>query len=483
MYSPNSNEKYNILQLETFMKEYDNTMIEYQQAYSNYINYLQTNVSNAGPDNILLAIGTDGNLWYQDQSKGYLNSASDNINTYHWTMVNDDSNGNFIAVATNQRTHKVYGVNQQNNIYYKNNYNDPNWRILPGSGTCCLFEIAVCPDGTLLGVGLDNRMWRKTSPDDTSSWISVAPVYEWVSDVAVAPDGSVYVIGGNNYIYMKPDYKTLEKTPLWNQVNNSCCVKAITITTNGTVICIGMDQSLYTKPTYTNFSNDYWRGPYINSCCIRSITTVSNSKKYTDISGNIYSSSNVISSTNGVNTPEDCSALCNSIPLCSGATFHSNKQQCIVQGGDGNVLSGLTTDYAILSQEKMYKHVLSKLNDKLLSLNKQMLDMENKNSNLRKNDKEGRLKQEILLKNYKNLLIEKEKVNKSVEDYESLDISDNNDHVIITEYYYTYIFYFLFVILLSVLFYLSIKNVSESRVNINTQLGGKTTNFFTSLFK
>ena len=65
----------------------------------------------------------------------------------------------------------------------------------------------------------------------------------------------------------------------------------------------------------------------------------------------------------------DCKTTCANDKKCTGATFNSDKQLCWIRTGDGEIVEGLSEDYAIVSTLKQQAFVLQKLNERLTSLN------------------------------------------------------------------------------------------------------------------
>jgi hypothetical protein len=67
-------------------------------------------------------------------------------------------------------------------------------------------------------------------------------------------------------------------------------------------------------------------------------------------------------STSNVSNVDQCRALCSNTPGCSGATFNvtnNTQNNCFLSGGDGMIIGGSATQYAIISKANQYLTTLS----------------------------------------------------------------------------------------------------------------------------
>jgi hypothetical protein len=145
------------------------------------------------------------------------------------------------------------------------------------------------------------------------------------------------------------------------------------------------------------------------------------------------------------NTLQDCEAACSSNSSCSGATFVAGK--CNIRTGDSSILPSSNDSYVIIPKSKQLLINMENLNRQLLILNKAII---NKINNIQpvyddlivENDE----KSQELIKNYEELEIERENIAKLLEQYETLDRTENENKININQNYYSYILLFLLAI-------------------------------------
>ena len=382
---------------------------------------------------MIIGVGTNGFL--------YSKQSLDESDT--WQLVQtDDANGSLRSVCTGIDGKTLYCTNSNNQIYYKSSWDYHTWTLFNTGGG--LFKgVAACPDGTLLGVGLDNVLYQirsdgsytnvKTNPADGESLISVV----------VAPDGSVIVCNGAGNVYKKNSYQNLPSQG-W-QGQNACCITASTIAPDGTFIGIGMSSSLWTKDNYTDL-NTHWKGPYGSSCCVVSITTVSKNPKMVSIQSQTYWGKGQLG-TQGVNTNvttvDDCVALCSTTTGCSGATFNPidhGQPMCWLRTGDSDIGPGLYNDYAIVPETKKYLEAMKSINTKLNDTNQQIMDLtmggQGEYAGLTGQSSNNHIE---LTQNYEVLQKEREKINNMLTKFDDLDESQVDTSLSTTQHYYTFI--------------------------------------------
>jgi hypothetical protein len=386
----------------------------------------------------IIGVGTDGNLY----SRPGLDAP--------WSKVNDNSNGYLVTIFTGPDG-KLYATNKDKQIVYKNNWSDTTWAGAI-SGSCCVMSAAMGPDTTIVGVGMDNKLWSRPL---NGSWTRTASPGEWCSYVAIAPDGKIFVIGGGNNIYTKNSYLNLESQS-WTAQGGS--PRAITIAPDGTFIGVGQDMQLYSKPDYKNLASN-WSGPYnsyYSSCCVTSITTVANtdynaanyqsatapnykinSQPYVNIQGNAFTGTGSAGQSTAT-TLQDCQAQCASNSNCTGATFISN--QCQLRTGEGQIIPSSNESYAIVPRGKQLLLNMENINQQLISINKQITNKIKIGEPIYSQFKsKGDDKNEELQKSYNDLLTERENIRKLLDEYETLNRTDGENLIKINQNYYTYI--------------------------------------------
>jgi len=406
----------------------------------------------------IIGVGTDGNLY----SRQGLDAP--------WEKINDNSNGNIATVFTGNDG-KLYGtINKNNNtIVYKNNWSDSVWSQSI-SGSCCVLGAAMGQDGTIVGIGTDNTLYSK--PNLNGAWTHTASAGERCASITIAPDGSVLVVGVDGAIYKKNSYKTLSSES-WQSLG-SCCVKAITIAPDGTCIGVGGDDQLYTKPDYKNLSGG-WSGPYNSenhSCCVVSITTVSNpnynSSKFntttqpnfnvnsvpmTSVKGTTFWGASSLSQST-LKTVGECEALCSTTSGCSGATYNETSTICSLRKGDGDIMTGGSADYSIVPKSLSLLKIVQNINDKLTQVNEKIQKISqpietqfNAEAQQRSNSNTN------LIDQYKSLVGERFKIQKMLNEYQTLDEQQIEGNIHISQNYYSFILLMLLAILIIFLLY------------------------------
>ena len=430
------------------------------------------------PPYILIGVGNDGNLY----SKQGLDESD------WWQRVTaDDANGSLRSVCTGIDGKTLYCTNSNNQIYYKSSWDYHTWTLF-NTGPGLFKGVAACPDGTLLGVGLDNVLYQIRSD---GSYTSVQTGESEIG-VAIGLDGSVFVCNGNGDVYKKNSYQNLQNQG-WQGVG-SCCITAMTIAPDGTFIGIGMDSQLWTKDNYTDLTTG-WKGPYPSSCCVRGITTVSTppTTKLVSTRSQTYWGSGQAGSQGvytNVTTADDCAALCSSTTGCSGATFNPidhGEPMCWLRSGDAAIGPGLYNDYSIVPEKKKYLEIMKSINAKLNDTNQQIMYLTNRSerefdglSNRASNNKLE------LVNNYKVLQKERNKIDEMLKVFDDLDESQVNTELSTNQNYYSFILLSVIAVAICVMLYFFSRGASKPTSILQTiQQGGKKSAsflFFANIF-
>lgn len=384
-----------------------------------------------------------------------------------WEKINDNSNGNIATIFTGSDG-KLYGTINKNNdtIVYKNNWSDSNWSQSI-SGSCCVLGAAMGQNGAIVGIGTNNTLYTK--PNLTGAWTPTASAGEYITYVTIAPDGSVFVVGSDNNIWKKNSYQTLSSEN-WRSFGRVRLI-AITIAPDGTLIGVGGDKQLYSKASYTNISGG-WTGPYNGSCCVTSITTVSNpnynSSKFntttqpnfnvnsvpmTSVKGTTFWGASSLSQST-LKTVGECQALCSSTTGCSGATYNERTTICSLRKGDGDIMTGSSADYSIVPKSKSLLKIVQNINDKLTQVNEKIQKISqpietqfNAEAQQRSNSNTN------LIDQYKSLVGERFKIQKMLNEYQTLDEQLVEGNIHISQNYYSFILLMLLAILVIFLLY------------------------------
>lgn len=430
----------------------------------------------------LLGVGKNGRLYSCKGLGTYSVMGSD------WTLVNDDLANDLGSVCTGNDGKLIVGSTTYGHVIFKDNWNDPKWKHLTNQ-PCCVMSVAMGQDGTLVGVGMDNRLYSKPGangkPNLNGNWSLTASPGEIIKSICIAPDGSLFCIGSNDAIWKKNSYLNLASQNWQYMGNNTCCVKAITIASDGTFIGVGTDNRIYTKPTYKDLSTP-WTGPYQNpwtgnawSVEVVGITTITNpnyngtgfssakSPNYNinapildSIKSQAFWGTGASSSDyNSGKTLQECSARCASTPNCSGATFNLNdhgRPVCFLRSGEGRPIPALFEDYAIIPKRKKLLQIVESINNDLTTINRKIQKKIDRFYSIYGNQIELRFsKNYSLIDNYKLLDGERTKINKVVADYQTLEKKENDLGLYATSNYYYYFIFFVIVFVGIITLYMS----------------------------
>jgi len=432
---------------------------------------------NAGNPYIILCVGQSGHLW----SRQGLDAP--------WQLVNDDSNGNIRSICTGNDGKKIYCTNRNGDIWFKNTWDSKNWIQVKHDGS--FKGIAAAPDGSFICVGQSGQLWTVINGKQTN----VQSPGESEICVALAPDGSVFVSNSAGNVYKKNSYINLPGQQ-WQSVG-SCCVKSITIAPDGTFIGAGTDNRLYTKPSYKDLSTS-WQGPYDSqnsSCCAVSITTVANPNynpsnynqtsqpnysinkpNLTTVPGSTFWGTTAIGQNNSA-TLQECVASCSETNGCTGATYNQTdhgQPMCWLRGGEGDVVGGLPNDYAIVPKHQLLLKIVQDINQKLTSVNEEIQKKTDAGQPLYNSQSQQRgLKTTQLINQFVQLSKERDKINKSLKDFQTLDQEQIQGNIMINQNYYSFLLLLgLAVIVLFILYKFGLPSSSKT-VSPQIQSGGE----------
>jgi len=168
-------------------------------------------------------------------------------------------------------------------------------------------------------------------------------------------------------------------------------------------------------------------------------------------------------------TLQDCMASCTNSNKCTGATFVSNK--CEIRTGDSQIVSSSQKSYAIIPKEKQLLLNIEDINQQLLDVNKQLVTkIEVSETAYDKTNDETKIKNQELIKSYESLLEERRNIEKMLNEYETLDNTENENQIKINKNYYLY--NLLLIISIAVIFILYKMFSSNSSPDQVVQYGG-----------
>ena len=154
---------------------------------------------------------------------------------------------------------------------------------------------------------------------------------------------------------------------------------------------------------------------------------------------------NVLNNTNVSN----CKSVCLSNKLCSGATFDTLSNKCTLSSGSGNVIPTQKSK-AIIKEAMYYSYELHNLNNKLIDINKKMMDNYN-HQKYQANKASSQQLDKIIKNNSQTLTEDQDKIKDMIRDFETLNKSYENGNTIVTSNYYSYVILLIVVIILTIL--------------------------------
>jgi hypothetical protein len=413
---------------------------------------------------LIIGVGTNGRLYVRNGLEGF------------WNIINDDAASDLASICTGNDGKSVIASARSSRMFSKPTYDHPNWQPVRNE-PCCVISVAMGPDGTLVGVGTDHKLWSK--PNLEGRWTQTANPGEWISSICIAPDNSIFCVGGGNKIWKKNSYLNLPNQNWEYMGDNTCCVKAITIAPDGTFIGIGMSNRLWTKDSYKNLSTN-WKGPYENSCCVIGITTIVNpkfsetntkystatepnyninAKKFTEIKGQAFWGLRPLSVINN-GTLQDCNASCAKTPGCSGATYNNTdhgRAICWLSSGDASSIPALQNDYAIIPMRQQLLKIVEGVSEQLKNVNSKMQTKINRIREIYGDQIQERdIQNHNLIGQHSNLEVERKKIHNMLTKYTNLENQESEVDLFVTQnYYWFYLLSALVLIFIIILFYSS----------------------------
>jgi hypothetical protein len=169
-------------------------------------------------------------------------------------------------------------------------------------------------------------------------------------------------------------------------------------------------------------------------------------------------------------TLQDCIASCAKSDTCTGATFISNK--CEIRTGDSPIVPSSENSYAIIPKGKQLLLNMENINQQLLDVNKQLVQkIQISEPVYDQLTSQTTSRNQELLQNYEKLIQERENIMKIINEYETLDNTENENQIKITQNYYSYILLFILAIATIVLLYKMFSPNTTQSVQYGGELG------------
>ncbi|XP_070568834.1 uncharacterized protein [Ptychodera flava] len=129
----------------------------------------------------------------------------------------------------------MIGVHCSNKLQTRSRVNG-KWRLVGGS--CCVESIGVMWDGTLVGVGDDEMLYTKKSPN-VGGWEGPVPNSCCVQDVTLLPDGAILGVSTDNKLVFRTHIFSE-----WHDVPSSVGVVAADVFSDGRILGVTQSGSL-----------------------------------------------------------------------------------------------------------------------------------------------------------------------------------------------------------------------------------------------
>lgn len=195
-----------------------------------------------------------------------------------------------------------------------------------------------------------------------------------------------------------------------------------------------------------------------------------NAQPFVSIQGKAFNGTGTAGDSKAT-TLQDCIASCSTSTQCTGATFVSNK--CAIRTGDSPLVNSSPNSYAIIPKGKQILLNIEDINNQLLAINKQITEKIKVNKPIyEKTNKDSYLKNKELIANYEKLLDERRTIAEILNQYETLDNSENENQIKTSKHYYTYILLSILVIAIIIVLY-RMFNSGTSSVSPIIQPGGE----------
>jgi len=174
-----------------------------------------------------------------------------------------------------------------------------------------------------------------------------------------------------------------------------------------------------------------------------------------------------------VSTVGQCQALCSNTPGCSGATYNQTTTLCSLRKGDANIVAGSPTDYSIVPKAKSLLKIVQGINEKLTQVNEKIQKLsQTAEKEFNKDSGQRSTYNTNLINQYKNLVGERTKIQRMLNEYQTLDEQQIEGSIHITQNYYSFILLMIIVLLVIFLLYkFSIPSAQSSTTFI--QNGGQ----------
>lgn len=431
--------------------KFRNALNKYNDMKSTYVSLFETTSAY-----YILGVGTNNYLYYN------------NPKDFHWHRVNDNSNGQLIAIASTNSS-KVLGVFTDNKIYEKDSWDSPNWNkdMIWGND---FLDVAVAPDNSMIGVttiGTLNYLNpnAKANKDGVTGWQPCSGGY--TNSIAVTSSNVIFCTNFGKYSGTL--FKRTPSSFIASDINNSEWVKASTelfkgvatttgiVKNDGYIHFIGLDNRVY-KSSFNDLNNI----TRVTDAAVTNIALVAATDSRKEIikkPSSSYITSDKAFYIKDNSTIDECSEECHNNDDCFGGMFNSSSNLCTLYNNEGNVTSSSNKNNTVLLKKKIQVlEDLENLNEKVSELNNKIIqEGEASKVELYVTNNRNTGVGENLQKQYNQLKLEREKYKKTKE-----ELMKNNANVVVqdikTNAYYSS---FILLLILSIIIVIVIVNINS----------------------
>lgn len=220
---------------------------------------------------------------------------------------------------------------------------------------------------------------------------------------------------------------------------------------------------------YTNLVAQYKSAVYEYTTFV---SQEGNKQELVAIQGYAFNGTGVAAQSRSSNL-QTCQAECARLPNCTGATFVSNR--CSLRKGDSPILSANKDSYAIIPKRKQLLLNMENINKELIDVNIEIVNRFKMGGPIiDRNITENQNNTNYLTKNYQKLIAERDEILDMLSEYETLESSEDQNQINITQNYHSY--FLLSILAIAMLFLLYTVYSQSSSGNTSTvQYGGKLT--------
>jgi hypothetical protein len=156
----------------------------------------------------------------------------------------------------------------------------------------------------------------------------------------------------------------------------------------------------------------------------------SNGKRYVLVPSKVFWGTGAIQQKT-VSSIDGCVALCSEDSKCTGATFDSSAKSCWTRSGNAGLVSGSSTQTAIVSELVNAANTLDTLNIKLIDLLKKMNNI-NKTTTVKlqsTSDNTISTNNIYLGKRFERLMADRENINNILKEYGEINVKNNDQNM------------------------------------------------------